>query len=118
MPFMSGLGRARAAVGTRGAAAVRGVGGVMNRVLRGTAHGAPVPHILDPSPGVALVDPARVRIARAAARATASNTKVGRMTVGSGMAAGGLGMSNSPSPRGSYNPRRPVVPVPKNGRPV
>lgn len=51
-------------------------------------------------------------------RAAVSNVKMGKTVLGVGAAMGGLGMANRRSPVGGYNPRRPVVPVPQNGRPV
>ncbi len=51
-------------------------------------------------------------------RAASSNIKMGRKVVGGAAAMGMMGMANRPSPVGGYNPRRPVVPVPQNGRPI
>ena len=50
--------------------------------------------------------------------AIANNVKMGRKVVGGAAAMGMMGMANRPSPVGGYNPRRPVVPVPQNGRPI
>ena len=48
----------------------------------------------------------------------ASQTKTGKRVVGGAAAMGMMGMANRRDPVSSYNPRRPVMPVPQNGRPM
>jgi len=44
------------------------------------------------------------------------NVKTGRKVAGGAAAMGMMGMANKKRPVGGYNPRRPVMPVPQNGR--
>lgn len=46
------------------------------------------------------------------------NVKTGRKVAGGAAAMGMMGMANRKGPVGGYNPRRPVMPVPQNGRPM
>jgi hypothetical protein len=48
----------------------------------------------------------------------AKNISTGKKVVGGAAAMGMMGMANRPSPVGGYNPRRPVMSVPQNGRPI
>ena len=55
----------------------------------------------------------------AATRAlNASQIKTGKRVVGGAAAMGLMGRANREKPVGGYNPRRPVMPVPQNGRPM
>jgi len=47
------------------------------------------------------------------------NIRTGRKAIGAGAALGGIGFANKRKDhRGGYNPRRPIAPVPQNGRPI
>ncbi|MEY4333478.1 MAG: hypothetical protein RLZZ196_2221, partial [Bacteroidota bacterium] len=48
----------------------------------------------------------------------AAEIKTGKRIVGAGIGLGALGIVNRKQPVGAYNPRRPVMPVPQNGRPM
>ena len=46
------------------------------------------------------------------------NSKTGKKVVGGAVGMGLLARANKKRPVGGYNPRRPVMPVPQNGRPM
>lgn len=48
----------------------------------------------------------------------AKNASTGKKVVGGAVGMGLMGMANRQRPVGGYNPRRPVMPVPQNGRPM
>lgn len=48
----------------------------------------------------------------------AAQTKTGKRVIGAGIGLATLGMVNRERPVGGYNPRRPIMPVPQNGRPM
>lgn len=45
-----------------------------------------------------------------------ANILMGKKTLGAAAAIGGMGLANRRRPVGGYNPRTPVMPVPKNGQ--
>ena len=86
------------------------IGSMAQSVLHGARTAAPLA-----PPG--MRGPAGPRLA--ATRALhASQAKTGRRVVGGAAAMGMMGMANRRGPVGGYNPRRPVMPVPQNGRPM
>lgn len=48
----------------------------------------------------------------------ARNISTGKKAVGGAVAMGLMGRANKKQPVGAYNPRRPVMQVPQNGRPM
>jgi hypothetical protein len=82
----------------------RSIGSMAQTVLRGATPLAP--------PG--MRGPASARLAAT----KASQIKTGKRVVGGAAAMGMMGMANRKDPVSSYNPRRPVMPVPQNGRPM
>ena len=48
----------------------------------------------------------------------AKNVSTGKKVVGGAVGMGLMGRANRERPVGGYNPRRPVMPVPQNGRPM
>ena len=82
----------------------RSIGSMAQSVLRGATPLAP--------PGMRVSASARLAATRT------SQTKTGKRVVGGAAAMGMMGMANRKGPVGGYNPRRPVMPVPQNGRPM
>jgi len=85
----------------------RSVGSVAQTVLHGTSAAASLA-----PPGM------RGSAATRLAATRASQTKTGKRVVGGAVARGLMGRANKERPVGGYNPRRPVMPVPQNGRPM
>lgn len=85
------------------------IGGLANKILRGKNL-----HPLAQTMPVGMRGSAATRLAAS----RASNIKMGRGVVGVGAAMGGLGMANRRGPVGGYNPKTPVMPVPRNGQAI
>ena len=88
----------------------RSIGSMAQSVLRGASTAAPLA-----PPGMRGSASTRLAATRAL---HASQTKTGKRVVGGAAAMGMMGMANRKGPVGGYNPRRPVMPVPQNGRPM
>lgn len=88
----------------------RSIGSMAQSVLHGAKAAAPLA-----PPGMRGSAATRLAATRAL---HASQTKTGKRVVGGAAAMGMMGMANRKGPVGGYNPRRPVMPVPQNGRPM
>jgi hypothetical protein len=82
----------------------RSVGTMAQTVLHGTKAAAPA----------GMRGSATTRLAAT----RASQIKTGKRVVGGAAAMALMGRANREKPVGGYNPRRPVMPVPQNGRPM
>lgn len=88
----------------------RSIGSMAQSVLHGAKAAAPLA-----PPGMRGSAATRLAATRAL---HASQAKTGKRVVGGAAAMGMMGMANRRDPVSSYNPRRPVMPVPQNGRPM
>jgi hypothetical protein len=93
----------------------RSLGSMAHNVLHGKG-GHPLAAAISHAP-VGMRGTAASRLAGIKAL-KAAEIKTGKRIVGAGIGLGALGIVNRKQPVGAYNPRRPVMPVPQNGRPM
>lgn len=48
--------------------------------------------------------------------AKSAEIRAGKKVVGAGIGMAAVGLANRKRPVGGYNPRRPIMPVPQNGK--